>query len=73
MKTIGIILLFLSVLTATYALYQLIRNEFIYRIRVEWIKTDDKRWYKYSYDFMFEPSSHNWFGLKFPTEKDFPF
>ena len=73
MKTIAVILLFPSVLVFAYGVYQLIRNEFVYRIRAEWFKRDDKRWYKYSYDFMFEPSSHNWFGLKFPTEKDFPF
>lgn len=73
MKTISEIFLFLSVLAFIYGVYQLIRNEFVYRIRIKWIEEDDIRWHNYSYDFMFNPSKHNWFGLKFPTDKAFPF
>lgn len=73
MKTIGEIFLFLSVLAFIYGVYQLIRNEFVYRIRIKWIEEDDIRHDQYSYDYMFNPSKHNLFGLKFPTDKAFPF
>ena len=55
----------------TYCLYQLIRNNTIYSIRTNWIETDDSRYSKYSYDYMMNPSIHNWFGLKFPLDKSF--
>lgn len=54
-----------------YCLYQLVRNDKIYHIRINWIDTDDKRRDKYSYDEMFRPNKHNWFGLKYPNEKQY--
>ena len=51
-----------------YLIYQLIRNRFIYKIRIKWIETNDNRYNLYSYDFMINPNTHNYFGLRFPKE-----
>lgn len=67
MKTITIIL----VLVIIYGFYQLARNQKVYRIRINWIKDKDFRFYKYTYNDMFEPSLKNWLGFKFPSESDY--
>jgi len=54
-----------------YCFYQIIRNTKIFIIRGKWIETSDKRWHEYSYNYMFIPSIHNYFGLKYPNDKDF--
>ena len=54
-----------------YCIYQILRNRKIYKIRVKWIYSDDKRQYKYTYEKMFKPSFNNYFGFKYPNEKDF--
>lgn len=54
-----------------YLTYQLRRNDAVYKIRVNWINTDDNRYQKYSYDYMFDPNRINWFGLKFPKDEHF--
>ena len=72
MKAIGYLVFSISLVVFIYGVYQLIRNSKVYKIRQKWIETDDNRLHKYSYDYMFDPSKHNWFGLKFPTEKAFP-
>lgn len=55
-----------------YFLYQLVRNAAVYRIRRRWIMRDDERWYRYSYEFMFDPSKQNLHGIKYPRESQFP-
>lgn len=54
-----------------YLTYQLRRNDAVYKIRKNWIKTDDSRLVTYSYDYMFDPNRDNWFGLKFPKDNHF--
>lgn len=69
MKTELFILGLLSIII--YCLYQLARNEKVYKIRINWINKNDPRLDKYTYEDMFRPSFKNWFGLKFPKESDF--
>jgi hypothetical protein len=54
-----------------YYYYQERRNNEVYKIRNKWVHKDDERWEKYSYDEMYDPSPLNWYGLKWPKEKDF--
>ena len=73
MQTIKTLLFIFSSIVFVYGIYQLFRNNKVYKIRIKWIENDDPRHDYYSYDFMFVPSKYNWFGLKFPTDKAFPF
>lgn len=66
-----VIFLVFSILGLLYCTYQLIRNAMVYKIRVKWIYSNDKRYYKYSYDYMFEPHKRNWYGLKLPFDSSF--
>jgi len=62
----------LLLLFLIYAVYQLIHNSAVYKIRIKWI--NENRWsiyYKYTYDEMFDPNKSNWYGLKFPKESDY--
>lgn len=68
MGTIIPIILILLLVVAAYCIYQLIRNELVYNIRLRWIDKSDNRWYKYSYNQMFDPSPGNWFGLNWPHD-----
>ena len=61
----------ISLLVPIYLFYQLVRNQKIYKIRIDWINEDDPRWYKYTYGYMLYPSFRNWFGLKFASKSDF--
>ena len=54
-----------------YTVYQGFRNDKVLKIRLNWIWTMDMRRYRYTYDEMFKPSLKNWFGLKWPRDKDF--
>lgn len=54
-----------------YCLYQLRRNEQVFKVREKWIKDHDYRWDKYSYDFMMGPKKHNWFGFKWPKDSHY--
>ena len=65
------ILLIFSVLVFLYLIYQLIREEMVFQIRVKWIESKDKRYYKYSFDYMFKPHKRNWYGLKLPFDSSF--
>lgn len=49
-------------------LYEILRNNRVYHIRVKWIQTSDNRCYKYTYQDMYFPSMDNWYGLKYPKE-----
>lgn len=68
MKTTLFIIL---VLVLIYCVYQLIRNQKVYEIRLGWINKGDPRFDKYTYEDMVNPSFKNWLGLKFPNENDF--
>lgn len=70
--SVAVIVNTLLVPVLIYCFYQLVRNHAVYRIRKKWILSDDERWYKYSYEFMFDRSKHNWHGIKFPRESDYP-
>lgn len=63
---IGILLLALF-----YVIYQLIRNNAVFKIRRKWRDRGDCRWYKYSYEDMYDPKKENYFGLQYPKEKYF--
>lgn len=54
-----------------YGFYQFARNDKIYAIKIKWINNKEQKNDKYSYNYMFGPSKHNWYGLKFPAESDF--
>ena len=71
MEKIGLIIIGILVLALIYCFYQLARNQKVYEIRKDWIIEDDKKRYKYTYDYMFKPSFRNWLGLKFPSKSDF--
>ena len=43
----------------------------VFQIRVKWIESKDKRYYKYSFDYMFKPHKRNWYGLKLPFDSSF--
>jgi len=61
-----------AALAGVYGIYQILRNEKVFQIRVSWIENRDTRRQEYTYGEMFNPTMHNLFGLKFPNEKDFP-
>lgn len=63
--------LIILTLALLYCAYQLIRNQVVYEIRKKWIINDDKRIYKYTYDYMFVPRKENYFGLQYPREINF--
>lgn len=71
MKIILFIILGSPILLLIYCIYQLMRNQKVYKIRIYWIIKNDPRYDKYTYDDMFKPNLKNWFGLKFPNENDF--
>ena len=55
-----------------YIFYQMFRNEEVYKIVTKWV--DNKKYdrcEKYSYDYMMKPNRCNWYGLKWPNEKDY--
>ena len=54
-----------------YIYFQLKRNDETYKLVGKWIDEDDERYYMYSYEYIFKPSKHNWFGLKIPKDSDF--
>ena len=54
-----------------YCFYQFIRNYATYRIIGRWIESHDKRYDRFTYEYIFTPNTHNWYGLKFPREKDY--
>ena len=63
----------ISLLALIYCSYQLARNEKVYKIRRDWILTDNPNWSTHTYDYMFNPSHKNLWGLKFPSESDYQF
>lgn len=66
-----------KVLTSVFSIciicviYQLLRNNAVFFIRSKWTNKRDTRWYTYTYDEMFEPCKKNWYGFKYPRDKDF--
>lgn len=64
-------LIFYLLLFLIYLLYQGKRNDAVYKIRMSWVNNQDKRRYKYSYDYMFMPKLKNYFGLQYPKDKHF--
>lgn len=54
-----------------YSIYQIARNNKVASIRTKWIYNNDSKWYKYSYDEMFDPSKNNLYGLLWPNEKHY--
>ena len=79
MKEILITLIIVLLILLFYAFYQFIRNQYqfirnqkVFEIRARWIDDKDDRWFKYSYDFMYNPKGHNWYGLRYPKDKHYP-
>ena len=54
-----------------YFAYQIIRTNKVHIIRMKWLRDERGQWYRHSTKSMLSPSISNWFGLKFPNEKDF--
>lgn len=69
--TLGIIVSSALGLALLYSIYQLFRNEKVWKINENWFDTNDDRAITYSYDEMFDPNKSNWFGLRWPMEKHF--
>lgn len=69
--TLYSILVFLT-LVVIYYIYQMLRNEIVFKIRENWIMTEKWELHsKISYNFMQDPNKINWYGLKYPNEKDY--
>ena len=66
-----VILIIICIIGVLYCLYQLERNRQIYKIVTKWVNQDDERYYNYSYNYMADPSKHNWYGLKYPKDKHY--
>lgn len=71
MTVIDIIILTIGLVAILYCIYQLGRNQEIFNIRIKWIDDDDLRHEKYTYESMLWPNRNNWFGLKYPKDKDY--
>jgi hypothetical protein len=69
--SLGITLMSISCIGIIHCSYQMKRNREVYDIRTEWILSNDDRLHKYTYDDMYEPNKHNWFGLKFTKAKHY--
>jgi hypothetical protein len=65
------ILCSVCIIAMIYVVYQLLRNKEVFLIRINWVNLDDNRESQYTYEYMFYPAKHNWYGLKWPKEKDF--
>ena len=67
----GVLLLALSILELWYLIYQRHRCDAIMGIFYLWIIKQDPRYFDYTFEEMYNPTLKNWFGLKWPREKDF--
>ncbi len=54
-----------------YVVYQLLRNDAIFKLRVNWSLNSDERYGKYTYYGMFFPSLANWLGMRYPMDKHY--
>ena len=70
-KIIAIGFLVVLFLIQFYLIYQLERNYKVLKIRKKWYYNDNPKLKKYSFDEMLDPNKKNWFGFKYPNEKDF--
>lgn len=61
----------LAVLIYIFGLYQVFRINVITSIRLKWIDIQDERIKRYTFKDMFNFKKCNWFGLKYPREKDY--
>jgi len=61
----------ISVLSIIYCVYQLIRNEYTYKLVSKWTDQRSYKYSKYSYEYIMDAKMHNWYGLKFPRDKDY--
>lgn len=62
----------IALISMIYLVYQIIRNEKVYRIRMVWLGDSNfSKLERYSYEYMYVPSKHNWWGLKYPTKSNF--
>ena len=67
----GVILISCSLLMVGYGIYQLFRNEKVFKIRMKWIETQDTRWHYFPYEYMLHPKKNNWFGFRFPKDEHY--
>lgn len=59
-------------LVMAYLAYQRVRNEAVYNIKVKWLDNGEfERCRRNSYDHMYKPNLKNWFGLRWPREKNY--
>lgn len=65
------LLLSIFSLCIVYLIYQLLRNQKVGKIRLNWLDKKDPRLSKYTYEEMFLPSKKNRYGLQMPEDKDF--
>jgi len=66
-----IILASIIILSILYVVYQIARIRKLYKIRVNWIETDDIRYTTTSYDEQVDPNKTNWYGFKWPKDSDY--
>lgn len=71
MTTSMIIVFTFGLIGFIYCMYQIARIDKIWWIRMDWNYLSDKRFFKYSIDEMLDINKKNWFGLKWPMDKDF--
>ena len=72
METNLIIFITSIALGTLYTSYQFARNNKVFEIRLKWIDTrQSNRLKRWSYDYIYKPKKSNWYGLKYPNEKDY--
>jgi len=54
-----------------YFLYQIIRIQRIFKIRMKWIKDGDRRYDTCSHKYMADPNKDNWYGFRLPMDKHY--
>ena len=59
------------ILLIIMGVYQKYRIDAVYHIRFKWVETRDDRYHKYTFHEMCGFSVKNWFGFRYPKDKDF--
>ena len=62
----------LLILKLLHVLRQFPRIDAVYEIRLNWINTNDDRYYQYSWEDMLDNyNKKTWYGIKIPKDEDF--
>ena len=68
-----IILIVVFLIVAAISIYQTKRSDKVFDIRLNWIGNGEwDKLRKYTWKYMYKPNKHNWYGIKYPKETDYP-